>query len=148
MSSERVNGGIALPRSLSENQVRKKKIFKSPSRVIILGEGRDEWGHRFFKFAVHGSETNIPPFSAQQIMDHPNVVFGELVDAGANAFQTSVRIPTIPARDSNLKAATIPIEGGQYCPSARSWGHSAGEASRPDRLAAIFRMLSPFNVSR
>jgi hypothetical protein len=47
-----------------------------------------------------------------------------------------------------LKAATIPIEGGQYCPSARSWGHSAGEASRPDRLAAIFRMLSPFNVSR
>ena len=59
-----------------------------------------------------------------------------------------VRIPTIPARDSNLKAATIPIEGGQHCPSARSWGHSAGEASRPDRLAAIFRMLSPFNVSR
>jgi hypothetical protein len=27
-----------------------------------------------------------------------------------------VRIPTIPARDSNLKAATIPIEGGQYWP--------------------------------
>ncbi len=25
-------------------------------------------------------------------------------------------IPTIPARDSNLKAATIPIEGGQYWP--------------------------------
>jgi hypothetical protein len=31
-------------------------------------------------------------------------------------FSTSVRIPTIPARDSNLKAATIPIEGGPYCP--------------------------------
>ena len=27
-----------------------------------------------------------------------------------------LRIPTIPARDSNLKAATIPIEGGQYWP--------------------------------
>ena len=27
-----------------------------------------------------------------------------------------MRIPTIPARDSNLKAATIPIEGGQYWP--------------------------------
>lgn len=25
-------------------------------------------------------------------------------------------IPTIPARDSNLKAATIPIEGGQHWP--------------------------------
>ena len=59
-----------------------------------------------------------------------------------------ISVPTIPARDSNLKAATIPIEGGQYWPSACSWGHSAGEASRPDRLAAIFRMLSPFNVSR
>jgi hypothetical protein len=66
----------------------------------------------------------------------------------AAIYDGAMRIPTIPARDSNLKAATIPIEGGQYCPSARSWGHSAGEASRPDRLAAIFRMLSPFNVSR
>jgi transposase len=27
-----------------------------------------------------------------------------------------MRIPTIPAKDSNLKAATIPIEGGQYWP--------------------------------
>jgi hypothetical protein len=27
-----------------------------------------------------------------------------------------MRIPTIPARDSNLKAVTIPIEGGQYWP--------------------------------
>ena len=59
----------------------------------------------------------------------------------------NLRIPTIPARDSNLKAATIPIEGGPIGPSACSWGHRAGEVSRPDRLAAIFRMLSPFNVS-
>ena len=29
---------------------------------------------------------------------------------------TCMRIPTIPARDSNLKAATIPIEGGQHWP--------------------------------
>jgi hypothetical protein len=32
------------------------------------------------------------------------------------ARQDRLRIPTIPARDSNLKAATIPIEGGQYWP--------------------------------
>ena len=36
------------------------------------------------------------------------------VDLGAA--DAGVRIPTIPARDSNLKAATIPIEGGQYWP--------------------------------
>jgi len=35
---------------------------------------------------------------------------------GLNRVLISVRIPTIPARDSNLKAATIPIEGGQYWP--------------------------------
>jgi hypothetical protein len=70
-----------------------------------------------------------------------------LIDAGIEP-TLDLRIPTIPARDSNLKAATIPIEGGQHWPVGTFMGHSAGEASRPDRLAAIFRMLSPFNVSR
>ena len=36
--------------------------------------------------------------------------------AAEKAFKTNLWIPTIPARDSNLKAATIPIEGGQYWP--------------------------------
>ena len=35
---------------------------------------------------------------------------------GIGVFSINVRIPTIPARDSNLKAATIPIEGGQCWP--------------------------------
>jgi putative DNA primase/helicase len=71
--------------------VEKKQIFKPASGVTILGEGRDEWGHRFFKFAVHGSESNIPPFAAKEIMDGPNSVFGELVDAGAKTFRKSAR---------------------------------------------------------
>jgi hypothetical protein len=68
-----------------------KKISKTASGVIILGEGRDEWGHRFFKFAVDGFPSNIPPFSAKEIMASPTTVFGELADAGANTFQKSVR---------------------------------------------------------
>jgi putative DNA primase/helicase len=71
--------------------VQKKQIFKPASGVMILGEGRDEWGHRFFKFAVRGSASNIPPFAAKEIMDGPNSVFGELVDAGANTFRKSAR---------------------------------------------------------
>ena len=71
--------------------MQKQKVFKPASRVIILGEGRDEWDRRYFKFSVRGAEVNIPPFSAKEIIDSPNAVFGELVDAGANTFQKSAR---------------------------------------------------------
>ena len=85
--------------------MRKKKISKPASRVIILGEGRDEWDHRFFKFAVRGSQSNIPPFSAQEIMDSPNVVFGELADAGANTFRTSARNELLSQLDERKREA-------------------------------------------
>src|SRR6266536_2916177 len=49
----------------------------------------------------------------------------------------------------------VPIDGGQRSddrgqplPSTVSWGHGAGFASRPDCLAANFRMLSPFKIRR
>jgi putative DNA primase/helicase len=69
-----------------------KKDFRSkPSGIVILGEGRDEWEHRYFKFGVQGFDANIAPFSAKEILDSPNHVFVELTDAGANAFQKSAR---------------------------------------------------------
>jgi putative DNA primase/helicase len=61
------------------------------SPITLLGEGRDEWHHRYFKFGIRGSDTDIPPFSAKEILDSPNHVFVELTDAGANAFQKSAR---------------------------------------------------------
>jgi putative DNA primase/helicase len=85
--------------------VGKKKISKTASGVIILGEGRDEWDHRFFKFAVHRSASDIPPFSAQQIMDSPTTVFGELADAGANTFQKSARNELIRQLDERKSGA-------------------------------------------
>src|SRR3984893_6363527 len=69
----------------------KKNIRSSPSGITVLGEGRDEWEHRYFKFGIHGSDANISPFSAKELLDRPNDIFGELTDAGANAFQKSVR---------------------------------------------------------
>ena len=38
-----------------------------------------------------GSVSDIPPLSAKEIMDNPNAVFGELVDAGTSTFQKSSR---------------------------------------------------------
>src|ERR1700730_1889741 len=69
----------------------KKNLRSRPSGIVILGEGRDEWQHRYFKFSIGGSDNDIPPFSAKEILDSPNHVFGELTDAGANAFQKSAR---------------------------------------------------------
>src|SRR3984893_7099899 len=79
--------------SWSENTKVKKDIINNnnDSGIIIVGEGHDEWEHRYFKFGVHGSDANIPPFSAQEILDSPNSLFGELTDAGANAFRKSAR---------------------------------------------------------
>ena len=45
-----------------------------------------------------------------------NTCIGPDVASWQCAPKARMRIPTIPARDSNLKAATIPIEGGQYWP--------------------------------
>ena len=69
----------------------KDEALDPADRITIEGEGRDEWGHRFFKFAIRGSDRNVAPFSAKEIMDKPNALFGELTNAGANIFQQTAR---------------------------------------------------------
>lgn len=54
--------------------------------VTIVGEGRDEWGKRYFKFAINGSQQDIRPFSVDEILDDSAVLFKELSNAGANIF--------------------------------------------------------------
>jgi hypothetical protein len=78
--------------SWSENtKVKKDIINNNDSEIIIVGEGHDEWQHRYFKFGIQNSDANIPPFSAKEILDSPNALFTELTDAGANVFRKSVR---------------------------------------------------------
>jgi hypothetical protein len=76
---------------VGESRVQKKQIFKSASGVIIRGEGRDEWNRRYFKFFVRGTEVNIPPFSAEEIIKCPNSLFVELSNTGASVFSASAR---------------------------------------------------------
>ena len=61
------------------------------SNIKIDGEGRDEWGERYFKFSVSGSETTIPPFSVDKIIKDPSMLFRALTRAGANMFTTHAR---------------------------------------------------------
>ena len=64
--------------------------MKSPaSQILIKGEGRDEWKNRYFKFAVRGSKSDIPPFSAREIIKDPTGLLVELINAGASAFHKS-----------------------------------------------------------
>ena len=71
--------------------------FKSPNNhkagppITIVGEGHDEWGKRYFKFAVTGNGQDIPPFSSDSIIKDPTNLFQELANAGANTFTPAVR---------------------------------------------------------
>jgi putative DNA primase/helicase len=65
----------------------RKKITSKPSvSVNIMGEGHDEWGHRYIKFGVVGSDRDIPPFSVKDIIENNTALFAELANAGADAF--------------------------------------------------------------
>lgn len=78
---------------MSENKSSSKKS-KAPiakSRVVIEGEGRDEWGNRYFKFLVVGSDHDIPPISVEQLLNDPKPLFTALGNAGWNAFIPKVR---------------------------------------------------------
>ena len=56
------------------------------AQVKIVGEGFDEWKDRYFKFSVVGSDRDIPPFSAKQLLDGSKPLFTALANAGWNAF--------------------------------------------------------------
>jgi putative DNA primase/helicase len=82
-------------RSMPKNtkiEIKKSKSLVHAAQVRIVGEGRDEWGRRYFKFIVQGSNVNIPPFSVEQIMhDNGKQLFTALANAGWNAFTAKAR---------------------------------------------------------
>ena len=77
-----------------------KKTSSPGSRIVIKGEGRDEWRNRYFKFAVRGTKSNIPPFSVEEIIKNPNSLFVELNNAGASAFSGPARRELLDRLDS------------------------------------------------
>jgi putative DNA primase/helicase len=68
-----------------------KETTMDNARITIDGEGVDEWGKRYFKLSVQGSAQDIPPFSADQIIDDPKQLLKDLANAGANTFAPTVK---------------------------------------------------------
>jgi putative DNA primase/helicase len=77
--------------SKNENTSSKSKSKQVVSRVVIEGEGRDEWDKRYLKFSVVGSDRDIPPFSIEQFFGDSKPVFAALANAGWNGFTTKAR---------------------------------------------------------
>jgi hypothetical protein len=74
-----------------KSSLKKSKSSVAKPRVTIEGQGRDEWGNRYFKFSVAGSEDDIPPFSVKQLISDPKPLFVALGNAGWNALTAKVR---------------------------------------------------------
>ena len=66
--------------------MKKRKTSAPTSQISIMGEGRDEWGNRFFKLAVRGADDDLPPFSMEQITSNPDSLYKALTNAGVNLF--------------------------------------------------------------
>jgi uncharacterized protein (DUF927 family) len=82
------------------------------SRVKIVGEGFDEWNNRYFKFAVIGSDVDLPPFSVEQITDKSSLLWTALNNAGANLFTHASRTEFLknlqarPPEEPSFRVAT------------------------------------------
>jgi uncharacterized protein (DUF927 family) len=78
-------------KSLNAVSLKKSKSPNAISRVRIEGEGRDEFGKRYFKFSVEGTDHDIPPFSVDQIFNDSSQLFTSLANAGWNGFTKKTR---------------------------------------------------------
>lgn len=68
-----------------------KSTIKRKSDVVIEGEGFDEWGKRYLKFTVVGSNHDIPPWPVEQLVKEPKRLFAALANAGWKGFTTKAR---------------------------------------------------------
>jgi putative DNA primase/helicase len=105
----------------------KKKISGPESRLIVKGEGRDEWGNRYFKLTVSGSGMDLPPFSMHQISSEPDALYKALSNAGLNVF-------TRKAKNAVLEI----LQGQQHAPSsfkvATRLGWNSGAFVLPSKI--------------
>ena len=78
-------------KSFNAVSLKKSHSLNAISQVVIVGEGRDEFNKRYLKFAVRGSDINIPPISVETLVNDPKALFAALSNAGWNAFTRKVR---------------------------------------------------------
>ncbi len=61
------------------------------SLITVVGEGFDEWDHRYFKLKIKGSTVNLPPYSMHRINKDPDTLYTDLSNAGANIFTANAK---------------------------------------------------------
>lgn len=65
--------------------VSRLKRHSTLTNVKIVGEGYDEFGARYLKLKVIGSNCSLPPYSMEQILK-PDQLHRDLTNAGASLF--------------------------------------------------------------
>jgi putative DNA primase/helicase len=67
-----------------KTKTKKSKPSNAARRVAIVGEGVDEWGNRYVKLRVKGSDQGIPAFKVADLVKGPTPLFAALANAGWN----------------------------------------------------------------
>jgi putative DNA primase/helicase len=73
------------------SNIKKSTSTNAACRVLILGEGQDEWGNRYVKLGVRDSAQDIPPFKLANLVKEPNQLFASLANAGWNGLTSKTR---------------------------------------------------------
>ena len=89
------------------SRVRNKQQSNSAAGIAIKGEGRDEWGNRYFKLAVRGSEVDLPPFSMKQISSDPDSLYNTLSNAGLNIFTRAAKNAVLELLQTQQQAPSV-----------------------------------------
>ena len=90
----------------------KAGLSKKPEWNVCVEEGRDEWDNRHLKFSVKGSDRDIPPISAMEVVNNPKNLFAVLTNAGWNAFNSDAQreflkwLQAQPPKAPKFKAVT------------------------------------------
>jgi uncharacterized protein (DUF927 family) len=122
----------------------KQQNFNSVSDVKIRGEGRDEWGNRYFKFSVRKSKIDVPPILSTDLIRDPNKIFALLSNAGWNPFTTKTRTELLAkiegrkAREPSFRVATrVGWNGSVFVLPGETFGKGA------EPLETAFAGLDP-----
>lgn len=109
--------------------IKQLKSSNAASSVVIIGEGRDEWGNRYIKLQVNGSD--IPPFKVADLVTNPNKLFAALANAGWNGFTRKARDEMLEKlEERKRKAPTFKVatrlgwNGDAFVLPDKVFGHS------------------------
>ena len=112
--------------------MKKRKTSAPTSQISIMGEGRDEWGNRFFKLAVRGADDDLPPFSMKQISSASESLYNALSNAGLNIF-------TPKAKKAVLELLQVQQRTSSTFKVATRLGWNSGAIVRPDEIVGSAR---------